>query len=175
MSASKNARERLALALRRNRGAPVTEQYLGAVSAIVGCPFRADTDLLPLEATDELFAMFSHSFRVCTTEPPKCVHLRFPAADSTHLFSRLAELPANSTSLPIALFGKESEYTGALRLQSPDAFLNAHALLQLEVDGLRVATLDGSQGFLLDYLSREQEFEFWLWGDEWMESFRSGC
>jgi len=145
----------------------IEERYLDAVSAIVGARLRADTHLLSLEETDELFTKFSSAFSGYTSESPKCLRLRVPDADSAKLFGPLAELSTSASNIPVALFGRESEYTGALRLQSVDVFRNAYAFLQLETDELRVAAIDGPHGFLVDHMVRERELELWLWGDEW--------
>ena len=125
-------------------------------------------NLLPLDQTDTLFAAYSDAFQKCSAGEKAHVYLRTAPAESRAVFSRLEHMGAGLRDRHVLLFNRDFLYTGAVKVPARPFFTAAEALLRLEVDDLRAASWDGSQGLLVDSLERENELELWCWGDEWL-------
>lgn len=74
----------------------------------------------------------------------------------------------------VVLFGRDYLYTGAVEMPAGQFFQAAKSLLRLQGDELRAISSDGLQGLLVDDLERENEIEFWCWGNRWIGMASSG-
>jgi hypothetical protein len=68
----------------------------------------------------------------------------------------------------VVMFNQQFSYTGAVKMPAASFFAAVEPLLQLEVDDLRAASSDGSQGLLIDSLDRENVLDLWCWGEKWL-------
>jgi hypothetical protein len=130
----------------------------------------SESSLLPLEESDRLFEAYSRAFQECTAGERPHLYLRAPRDAAHHAFSRIRRIGASLPDAAVVMFGRDWEDTGAAQLPAASFFMAGEALLRLNVDDLRAASPDGTQGLLVDHLEHENEIELWCWGDAWVES-----
>jgi hypothetical protein len=165
--------DHLHLAARAQRGRNLAPGVLEALSAASRQTLSVE-NLLPLDQTDNLFAAYSDAFHKCLAGEKPHMYLRTAQAELSAIFSRLEHIGACLRDKYVVLFSRDFLYTGAVKVPASPFFAAAEALLRLEVDDLRAASSDGSQGLLVDSLERENELELWCWGDEWLALAANG-
>jgi hypothetical protein len=129
-------------------------------------------NLLPLEETDNLFGAYTDAFQRCVRGEMSHLYLRSRRADARSLFSRLVHMGPWLDGDDVVMFNRLFSYTGAVKMPAAPFFAEVETLLLLEVDDLRAASSDGSQGLLIDSLDRENALELWCWGEEWLALVR---
>jgi hypothetical protein len=166
MTSPGSRRDELGLRIRRERGRHLAPALLDSLATLTGQPF-SNADLLSLEETDRLFHQYSSSFQRCVDGKASHRNVRLPGAEANLVFAEVERIGTRARDSHIAFFSKQSEYTGAIRIATMYFFASAERLLAIEVDHLRVSSLDGEQGLLIDSLEREDEVELWCWGHDW--------
>lgn len=131
-------------------------------------------NLLPLEQTDNLFAAYTDAFHKCVRGEMPHLYLRSPRADARSLLSRLVHVGTWLDNDDVVMFNRLFSDTGAVKMPAAPFFAAVEALLLLEVDDLRAASSDGSQGLLVDSLDHENALDLWCWGEEWLPLARDG-
>jgi hypothetical protein len=172
MTSDRDAKQWLARGVRRQRGTALLPSYLADAGAVIGRPL-ALSDVLPLEGTDRLFDLYSAGFSAAASDQAPCRHLRIRPGGTPAFFSALGDFGTRIAGPQVILFGRRSEHTGALRLAPGELLRAASEMLRLEKDDLRVSSVDGTCGLLIDNLERENELELWLWGEPWLRQFEN--
>jgi hypothetical protein len=134
---------------------------------------KLELEILPLVETDRLFEMYAAEFQRCLAGEKPHLHLRAERRESGAIFSHLHFLGKKLGMTTVAFFGRTWQYTGAAVIPAGRFFPAAETLLRLEVDELRAASSDGTQGVLIDHLfDHEQHLELWCWGAQWSKLAR---
>ena len=172
MTNSDRARQ-LELAVRRNRGKQIAGRVLADVGRVIARSVSEES-LLSLDQTDELAQKLARRVEACYRRDDPCAHVRANEGDATSIFAPLARFGHQIADEAVAWFGKHSQDIGAVRLSAGEVLANVEELIALDGDDVRVISLDGRNGLLLDYSDHAPNFELWLWGQDWLPRFALG-
>lgn len=157
----------LQLALRKQRGRSLMPAMLTELRDALG-ENEVELEVLSLVETDRLFEMYAAEFQRCLAGEKPHLHLRAERSEFGAIFSHLESLGKELGMVDTIFFGRNYQYTGAVVIPAGRFFPAAETLLRLEVDELRAASSDGTQGVLIDHLfDHEQHLELWCWGAQW--------